>query len=405
MIHVLFVDDEPGILEGLEDVMHTERARIKPTFAASGAAGLDAMRKNTFDVVVSDMRMPGMDGAEFLDRVRQQYPDCMRIILTGQADREAVMRALPVAHQILNKPCDDKILCATLHRVAGMRLLLTDVELRKIVGKLDRLPAIPATYLALSAAAARDNATLKDFADVIETDPATCVKILQYVNSGYFGSHQRIGSIRQAVTYLGVEVIRALVLGAHIFALATPDMPGFSILALQQHSLMAAQFAKRFVGRHKLAEDAFTAALLHDIGKLVLAAGIPEQYSAVCQTAESQGQPVDAVERQILGTTHAEVGAYLLSTWGLPLTIVEAVAFHHAPSQRSFAAIPGDSTGMADAVLAALHVADCLLEEAASQESNYTGALDLAFLKSANYADALPQWRQLASEIEDNRER
>jgi YesN/AraC family two-component response regulator len=102
---VLFVDDDQYILDGLQNLLRKQRSRWDMCFALGGAAALELFAAAPFDVIVSDMRMPGMDGAELLAHVRERYPAARRIVLSGYAEPAAVQRALEVAHQFLSKPC------------------------------------------------------------------------------------------------------------------------------------------------------------------------------------------------------------------------------------------------------------------------------------------------------------
>ncbi len=209
-LHVLFVDDEQAILDGLRNSLRKERKRWDMTFALGGQQALDEMKKTPADVVITDMRMPGMDGAELLRHIQRDFPAAARIVLSGQAERESIMRALPVTHQFLHKPCDGDTLRAVIEQTHALHKLMQNPALTALVGKLERLPAVPTTYTELSRLAADPKADAASFAKVIEMDAAVCAKVLQLVNSAYFGLGQKIVSIRPAVTYLGVEIIKSL---------------------------------------------------------------------------------------------------------------------------------------------------------------------------------------------------
>jgi HD-like signal output (HDOD) protein len=380
---ILFVDDEPNVLEGLQNVFRRQRRGWDMTFAVGGEAALLELERAPFDVIVCDMRMPGMDGAALLERVKGRFPAVARIVLSGRADREAVIRSLPVVHQFLSKPCDGDALHAVIERTCQLQALLSDGSLRTIVGRLDALPSVPQTYLALTAAVARENVGPAELAAIVESDPAMTVKVLQLVNSAYFGLAHSVTSIQQAVTYLGVDLLKGLVLTAHVFAamVSTPAR-GLSLDELREHSLRIARLAKRLVDDPRVAQEAFTAAIVHDIGKIVLACGLPGPFATVMSVMGTSKKPVHEIEREILGTTHAEVGAYLLGVWGLPFTIVEAVAYHHMPAM-----VP---TGARD-VLMTVHVADALVRGG-------DATVDVAFLESLGMADRLPRWREIAAD-------
>lgn len=390
MKRILFVDDEPHVLSSLQNLLRKQRHEWDMVFALGGDAAIEQLRKTPFDVVVSDMRMPGMDGAALLGYVQAEYPGVARIVLTGHAEQEAMIRALPVAHQFLSKPCDAEVIKRVIERTCALQALLHDEAIRKIVGRLDKLPSVPKCYLELTNAVTRPDAGVSAVASIVEQDPAMAAKVLQLVNSGYFGLSARITSIQQAVVYLGLELIQGLALTAHVFgAFNGASTRGLDLDGLQQHSLVTARLAKRLVPDRRYGDDAFAAAIVHDIGKIILALGVPDRWADVVQTVRVTRQPSHLVERERLGVTHAEIGAYLLGVWGVPLSIVEAVAYHHAPC-----ALQSDDRE----VLAAVHVADALVNGAgpSARRPYEQELLDVQFIEDIGATALLPQWREIA---------
>jgi HD-like signal output (HDOD) protein len=402
-LHVLFVDDEQAILDGLRNSLRKERKRWDMSFALGGQQALDAMKQTPADVVITDMRMPGMDGAELLRHIQRDYPAAARIVLSGQAERESIMRALPVTHQFLHKPCDGDTLRAVIEQTHNLHKLMQNPALTALVGKLERIPAVPTTYTELSRLAQDPKADAAMFAKVIEMDAAVCAKVLQLVNSAYFGLGQKIVSIRPAVTYLGVEIIKSLVLGSTSFSdKAISEVKGFSPDRLQHHSMLTALLAKKIVANPQLADAAFTAGLLHDIGALVLLHAAPPDYVRALDRRKELNGDGAAAEREIFGVTHAEVGAYLLGLWGIPFPIVEAVAFHHRPNE-----VPPESRPL----VCAVHIASGLVDEMtdAAQASVATtpgldnsARIDATFLREAGLEDVLKKGRGEASKLLDN---
>src|SRR5689334_13318739 len=245
---ILFVDDEASILDGLQNLLHKQRHLWHMVFSQSGEAALAELQKAPFDVIVSDMRMPGMDGATLLAAVKDSYPNVARIVLSGQAERDALIKALPIAHQFLSKPCDGEMLRVVIERACRLQRLLTDETIRTAIGKLDALPSAATTYSDLTQALASPDVGLTTVAAVVERDPAMAAKVLQLVNSAYFGLSQRITSVAQAMVYLGADTMKGLVLTSQVFALAEQkQVQGLSVDALQEHSLMTARLAKRLV--------------------------------------------------------------------------------------------------------------------------------------------------------------
>jgi HD-like signal output (HDOD) protein len=173
------------------------------------------------------------------------------------------------------------------------------------------------------------------------------------------------------------------VLTAHVFeAMNSTPARLLSLDELREHSMKTGRLAQRLVADPKAAQEAFTAGIVHDIGKIVLACGLPGPFAEVVAAAKKSPQPFHEIEREILGVTHSEVGAYLLGVWGLPFTIVEAVAYHHTPALV---------TAGARDVLMAVHVADALIHCGAA-------TVDVAFLESLGMAHRLPHWREIAAD-------
>jgi HD-like signal output (HDOD) protein len=372
--------------------LRKQRKQWDMVFALGAPAALSEMAKQPADVVVTDMRMPGMDGASLLEKIRELYPATTRIVLSGQAERESVVRAVPVTHQFLSKPCDGEALRAVIERACALQQLLTDPTIRALVSGVDRLPSAPAVYFKLRQALSRTDASIAQVSEIVQEDPAISAKILQLVNSAYFGLPQRVATLEHAVSYLGLDPIKALSLSAHVFGtFEGAGAAGLSIDRVQKFSLLTASLAKRFASDKKLADEAFTSGLVHDVGKLTLAVRMPAEFKEIQRVASASKRPVHDVERETLGSTHAEVGAYLLGAWGLPLPVVEAVGFHHNPSAIQEGARE---------ILAAVHVADALLEHAPASAAVPLSelGLDLPFLEEARLLDRLPEWRKMAEE-------
>jgi putative nucleotidyltransferase with HDIG domain len=325
---LLFVDDEAEVLEGLSDSLHRHRHRWEMVFVTSPAQAIGQLRAGAFNVVVSDMRMPGIDGAAVLGAAQELQPHAVRIILSGHSDMQAALRAVPVAHVCLAKPCDRIALQDVLERACELSQALGNPEIHRVATAAGTLPAAPAVYRELTQALADDDATAHDVARIFSSDPALCAKILQVVNSAFFGLGRSISSPDEAVTYLGLDTIRMLTLSLA----GHSSMPGASrtlIDTLQRHSLQTASLARRIAHGSACADNAFLAGMLHDIGKLVISASDPEYVPQLLRAAGCDGGVLVELEHDRYGCTHAEVGSYLLSLWGLPFDVVEAVALHH----------------------------------------------------------------------------
>jgi HD-like signal output (HDOD) protein len=394
---ILFVDDEQGILDGLRRMLRPNRLVWDMTFLNSGAEALSAMEQEPFDVLVTDMRMPAMAGAELLTLVQERFPGTVRIVLSGHADLEASMRSVSVSHQFLAKPCGADTLKKVVDRACELADLLHEPKLRDALGTVKGLPVLPRVYNALTTALAEEDVDIHDIGDIVEQDAGIASKILQLVNSSFFGIRREIGNLRQATSYLGVNTIRDLVLCFEVFQQfdGGDKVAGFSLEREQNHSLLTARIARKLLNEKVAAEQAFLAAMLHDVGKLVLATQLPKLLQDVLEAGAGVTRPFHRVEEELHGVSHAEIGAYILGLWGMAYPVVEAVALHHHPGRIAEPA--------AFDVLGATHVGDALARE---QEGCSPRAieLDMEYLRTVGVEDKLPDWRAIAAEeagIED----
>jgi HD-like signal output (HDOD) protein/ActR/RegA family two-component response regulator len=395
---VMFVDDEPQVLEGLRDALRPWRRHWQMTFAPHGQAALEALECEPYDVVVSDMRMPGMDGAELLHEVQRIHPTSVRIVLTGWAEKESVARAANVAHRFLTKPCDVEELVRVVQRSCGVNALVEHEDLRRAAAGTGRLPSVPRLYSELTALMHDPDTTLADVERLVEQDAAMAAKVLQLANSAYFGRARPVDDVGQAIGYLGLNALKALTLSVEAMAAFAPArrIEGFSIERLQRHSALVARITRRLVDREH-ADGAVAAALIHEVGLLVLASRAPDYLAEALAQAEAEGRPLFEVERELRGFTHAEVGAHVLGLWGLPHGIVEAVAYHHDPAAAHDPRL--------DAVTA-VHVANVLADELDAEldleRTRPAPALDMEHLERVGVADRVPAWRA-AAELESRR--
>jgi len=395
---LLFVDDEPRVLEGIRRMLHSMREQWEISFAETGQEALDAAAAEPCDVIVSDMRMPGMDGSALLNEVRKQFPQTARIALSGQTKKEDILRAVGPVHQFLSKPCDAETLKSTISQALALRDLLADDRLRALLSQMDSLPVLPAVYEELLEELESPDASVKVVERIVSQDLGMSAKILQLVNSAFFGVRQHVSSPGQAVALLGLDTVKALVLSINVFSqFEDARVKGLSLEALWRHSMNAAGFAKTITraesAERKTADHAFVAGLLHDVGKLVLAAKLPVEYAGALSLVKKDGPTLCEAERERFGATHAELGAYLLGLWGFSDPIVEALVFHHEPakcSAREFG------------TLTAVHVAN-VLEHEASTEGGVGAAslLDQTYIAELGMAERLPEWQNLCREMAD----
>lgn len=396
MRRILFVDDDPRVLEGLKRMLRPQRNQWEMAFAQGGEAALAILETLPFDVIISDMRMPVMDGATLLSQVRERHPQMVRIVLSGHTELETALRAVPVAHQFLAKPCDPGQLRVAVERACHLKALLTEESICSVVGAMGELPSVPHVYDALTRALANPDAALGDIAKIVEQDVAISAKILQIVNSAFFGLAQPITNIKSAVSYLGMNTLKNLVLAVEVFRAFKPDgrLKDFSLEALQSHAQFTASIVGRLPVPKHLADIAVVSEMFHDVGKLILACKLPDRFATLLEAARTARRSLHEMETEQGGPTHAEIGAYLLGLWGLPYAIVETVANHHCPTRLPLQGF--------DAV-ASVYVADCLAHEREAQLTatgqNGHPPIDMEYLGVLGVADQLPGWREATAEL------
>jgi putative nucleotidyltransferase with HDIG domain len=337
MIRILFADDEPPVLDGLRTRLYRQNGKWEMVFVDSGSRAIAEFERRPFDVIVSDMRMPGMDGAELLKAIGERWPEAVRLVLSGYAEPQQVLRLVPIAHQYLSKPCDAQRLVSTIDRCLQLRALLPQADLRALVGRVRALPLMPRVHSELQAATSAESVDVPAIAELVASDPIIAAKILQMTASAFFRLARPITNIDQAVSYLGVAAIRSLAHSPAVFASwpETGPAPFANFEELQVHSHAIAAAAHELAAHTPAADESLLAGLLHNIGYWVLAHECPEQLAQAVDLAVMERIPLPTAERRVIGASHAEVGAYLLGIWGLPPAVVEAVAHHHSPNSFS----------------------------------------------------------------------
>ncbi len=394
MTSLLFVDDEANVLSGLRRMLRSCRKQWDMDFASGGQEALDRMSDRQFDVVVSDMRMPGMDGAQLLNEVMQRYPETVRMVLSGQSEQERIFRALGTAHQYLSKPCDAETLKATVGQACQLRDRLPNDDLKQLVSQVTSIPSPAAVFNQLMTELESSDPSVERVGQIISSDVGMTAKVLQLVSSSFFGQPQRVTSAQQAASLLGVELLRELSNSANIFSVFdVKGMDGFSLEELTSHSCDVAECARRIAASEsddgQLQGDACLGGLLHDVGKIVLAANVPSAYMSALKLSREKQITLWEAEMEIFGASHAEVGSYLMGLWGLPDPIVEAIAYYRKPNEvRQKGFTP----------LTAVHVANILKRKRITSKTDEEMLLHASeYLKYEGFADRVVAWSALSA--------
>jgi HD-like signal output (HDOD) protein len=357
--------------------------------ADSARTALGHLAQRPFDLVVSDLYMPGMPGDQLLHQVRERFPQTVRILLSSDDDDSVVLRALGDSHQYLGKPFDLGILLDTLQRIRNVEQRLSRPEVRRIVGQINQLPSVPEVFFKILRLLNSPDTSTDEIGEVVDTDPALTAQMLRLTNSALLGISRQVTSASEAVGLLGMARVRALVLSIKLFSAFICPGHAFSVDAIWRHSLKVGWTA-RWIAELEGAgeaqkEEALSAGLLHDVGKLVFAANFTADYQKMHELSGTDGRTLCALEQEVFGATHADVGACLLGIWGLPATLIEAVACHHDPALSGSARFNS---------LVAVYAANCLVHERA--ETKPPGSdwqMDMKLMETLGLADRVDEWR------------
>ena len=386
---ILFVEDDARLLELLREAMEDMAPAWDMAFVNCGEKALEAFASRPFDVIVADLWMPVLDGAQLLQKIQVRYPGTVRFVLSGGDDRALAAGVVDRAHQCLPKPCDPAFLKSVLRRTFHLGSQVHNDHARELVARIGRLPSVPALYLEINRIMGSERATVDNLGAAIGKDMAMTAMLLKLANSAFFNLRQTVSTPGEAIAILGIDLLRSLVLTHGLFSQAGHfRLPTFSLAHLWRHSIAVASAAKQIAELQgegpSSAAECFTAGLLHDVGILVLASRFPDEYGRVLATSHQTGSDLETAEFHVLGATHGEVGGYLLGLWGLPPAVVQATSWHHQPHLQ-------EPKGFNPAL--AVHAADSLLSEDPEHEVFATAHLDEPCLRALGLWDRVPVWR------------
>jgi HD-like signal output (HDOD) protein len=360
-------------------------------FCRDGAAALESMAQGPFAALVADLRMEGMSGVGLLQIAASDFPHTVRFALGDFSDREAVVTNIGAPHQFISRPWKVADLVTLIERSLALDAWLSSDKLRKFVPQLGRLPGLPSTYFEVLKRAESPKANAAEIGEIIARDPALTARVLQTVNSAAAALGEKITNPVEAVSVLGLDTIKSLVLCLQVFSQSAPALPtGITLDDLWRHSFAVGQLSRKIAllqtSDSKLANDAFTAGLLHRVGQIVLTTNMAREYGEIVAAARQEKQPLHDVEIARLGVSSAQVGAYLLGLWGMPLALIEADALYNEPGRvaaREFS------------LLTAVHVADVLAQEDRPlAEGLSTPHLNREYLRALGLPDKTDLWRK-----------
>jgi putative nucleotidyltransferase with HDIG domain len=392
---ILFVDDEAASLERVKQELNGVFPDWEGEYAPSAEAALALLGERSFAVVVVDFEIARRENSKLLHVLMKRHPETIRVIAAASAARAQVMRITKAAHRFLAKPIQLDVLKCIIERNLKYRELLRNKTLIRLTTGVGKLPSFPPLYYQILRELQSPEGSLRKVGQMVAEDVALTAKVLQVVNSAYFGLSRKIMTPQQAVALLGLDVLRALVVYTYAFAnfKVHPKLEDFSVKRLSQHSLLVGKLAQALAHEEQadksLEEESLSAGILHDIGKLVLIQS-PDQYLEALNYSQARGCSDFLAEYEVFGASHAEVGAYLLGLWGIPEPVVLAVAFHHHPSK-----LMEDGFG----ALTTIHAANALVNADSAGNAGDIPGLDLFYLTQIGKRNQMAKWLPLARKV------
>lgn len=330
---IVFVDTEPSLLSGLRRLLRNQRNSWDMHFIPEPRQATELLQNSHVDVLVCDIQLPGPAGKDLLTWACDEHPQTSRIMLTGSANRRAIISAVGPTQQFLSKPMDGTSLVGALSRVVETRRVIESPELKAILGSVQDLPKPPRIYQEMMELAARDDVPMGEVVRVIESDLATSAQALKLVNSAFFVLPGRVDNIERAVTLLGLDTIQALVIAGAVFK-SQGEMPkGLSLDEITSRSMQTAALSKLYAQAEgwssERIRDVFFASLLQEISLPLLASRYPEGWKQVRLRV-----PIDPIEQathevEAFGVPITHASAYILGMWGFNQTVIEILVQLH----------------------------------------------------------------------------
>jgi HD-like signal output (HDOD) protein len=337
---VLFVDDEINILRSLRRELF--QSEFDVLIASGGMEGLEILEKEKVTIVVSDVKMPDMDGIQFLRIVKERYPHINRVILSGFVEQSLVVSSIikGIATTYFAKPWDIEVLKKNITHILDIENILHQKQVLSIINSIEELPTLPLIYNRF-VTAIKEDPPIKKIAQIIDEDVSLSTKILRVANSAFYGKME-ISSVERAIIHLGLNIVKDIVLTVSIAnqTSATHEQEQF-ISEITLHSSFVNQAIRQIYKRKydcPIPEDFSSIGITHDIGKIILIQYFPQRYKSIIEyQRKNQGKSFYRCELE-LGyerNTHSEIGAYFLSWWNLPIINVEVSMYHHTPGKSA----------------------------------------------------------------------
>jgi len=388
--NIMLVDEDILVLKALKRSLHKFKDQWTVFYAQSPHAALEQLDQGAIDVLITEVRLTVADGELFLRSFLKRHPRAARIVLTGDTRGDAIFRFAGLAHQLLAKPWSDQTLDETIQRADLISRMLSNDHIKRTLNLIEKFPSIPEIYIELTEKLRAGEPSLREIGETIIRDPSLTIKLLQIVNSPFYGLPMPVTDPQKAVALLGLDIVKGFVLTSGLFnQYESKTIANFQIGALWQHSLNTANIVRQIAKMARLeleiSETSFVASLLHDVGKIIIASNFQEEFKEIRKYSLSEGVPDWHAEQIVLGASHAEIGAYLLGLWGLPLNVIKPVQEHHQPDWQEHIRI--DQTAL-------VHIANAIEKTTATGSENRLADLDLGYVAHLQLSESVAEWQR-----------
>lgn len=391
---ILFVDDQPNILATYRALSKKDTSKREYYFVKDGAEAIEVLWNNKIDVLITDYNMPILDGLQLTAYVEKNFPSTVRVIVSGCMDYELFVDSMKHAHRFISKPATIKELISLLESISFIHSIINDNKIEKELLKITMMPALPDVYRRVCALMEdEENFSLKGIGDIIVEDLGMSSNILKFINSTYFSISEPVLRIDQAVSLLGADIIKMLILRETINSFVSNDEKGV-VERVLKHSALVSALVKQILVSEKqpreIVDLGYTIAFLHDVGRLVLNHSFHENYEHINKCINSNHCDIEEMEMKQIGISHSKIAAYLFSLWGLPKEIIIPLMNHHAINAL-------DSSN--PIVVAALHVADALEYHLVGSDFKTKSLLiSESMVNSLGYGDRIDTWSTVVKE-------
>ncbi len=335
-IGILFIENDQQIIKELVKNVIPLQEQWDIFFAETGEGALQILANNSIDFVFSNPSIVSTNGENILSEIRKIFPETIRFALVPNLEHQTIAKVSQLVHQFFTPPYTTENIRERIERTNNLQKNLKNPALVDLVKNTTVLPSLPEIYIQIEQEILKPDFSIQKIAALISKDPNLTAKILQIVNSAFFGAQREITNISFALTYLGINIVKSLIFYIHLFSnfKVTPENRKH-LEQIWKHSLIVASntyhLAQKYMQNKYEIEIAYTAGVLHDVGKLVLlnTFNYPQNIQLLIEQKTIDNYQA---ELEVYSCTHCDIGSYLLGIWGFPLSIIEAVAYHHTPS-------------------------------------------------------------------------